>query len=68
MQRGHGHAAASGASLSWTISILGRMRWLLFVVILLAFGLGPMMTSLDDAERGGPDCRTRRLSRWMSCR
>ena len=27
------------------------MRWLLFVIILLAFGLGPMMTSLDDAER-----------------
>jgi hypothetical protein len=52
MQRGHGPAAAQrGASLSWTISILGRMRWLLFVVIFLAFGLGPMMTSLDDAER-----------------
>lgn len=63
MQRGHGPAAAqSGASLSWTISILGRVRWLLFVVILLAFGLGPMMTSLDDAERNYGEVST---SDWV---
>ena len=37
--------------LSRTVSILGRMRWLLFVVILLAFGLDTMMTLLDNAER-----------------
>jgi hypothetical protein len=58
MQRGHGRAAAkSGASLSSTISILGRMRWLLFVIILLAFGLGPLMTSLDDAQRNYGEVR-----------
>ena len=52
MQRGdEGAVAIRAEALSRTISILGRMRWLLFVIILLAFGLGPMMTSLDDAER-----------------
>ena len=52
MQRGDGSVAATGAaSLSRSVSFLGRVRWLLFVVLLLGFGANPMMTSLEDAER-----------------
>ena len=52
MQRRDGRAVPNHAvSLSRTVSILGRIRWLLFVVILLAVGLDTTMTSLEDAER-----------------
>lgn len=63
MQRSDGSVAANAAaSLSRTVSILGKTRWLLFVVILLAFGAGPMMTSFEDAERNYRDVGT---SDWV---
>ena len=58
MQRGDVGAGMGGASLSWARSSLGRMKWVLFVVILLSLGLGPLMTSLDDAERNYGDVST----------
>lgn len=52
MQRGGGSAVPDGAgALFGTVSILERMKWLLFAVILVAFAAGPMMTSFEDAER-----------------
>ena len=45
-------AAMGGASLSWVLRSLGRIKWLLFVILLLALGLRPLMTSLDDADQG----------------
>lgn len=63
MQRSDGSVAANAAaSLSRTVSILGKTRWLLFVVILLAFGAGPMMMSFEDAERNYRDVGT---SDWV---
>jgi hypothetical protein len=58
MQLGDGSAAMGGAALLWTLSSLGSIRWLLFVIILLSFGLRPMMTSLDDAERNYSEVST----------
>jgi hypothetical protein len=63
MQCGDGSTVPNGvASRSRAVSILGKTRWLLFVAILLGFGAGPMMTSLEDAERNYGEVST---SDWV---
>ena len=57
-----GAVAKRAALLSWAASKAGSMRWLLFAIILLAFGLDTMMTSFDDAERNFGEVST---SEWV---